>query len=54
MMGLEALHVKLSSKDSLDVFKHLDAGQKGHVVYSDFCNMCGESRMNIDPASAMF
>lgn len=54
MMSLEALHAKLSSKDSLEVFKYLDDGQKGYIVYSDFCNLCDERRLNIDPASAMF
>ena len=54
MMGLEAMHAKLSSKDSLEVFKHLDEGQKGYIVYKDFCNLCDERRLNVDPASAMF
>ena len=45
--------MKLSSKDLLLVFKHLDAGRKGYLDYNDFCNLSDERRMNIDPATAM-
>ena len=51
--GMEALKVKMSSKDQLLVFNHLDVGEKGYVNYQDFCNLSEERRLNIDPASHM-
>lgn len=54
MIGLEALRVKLSSKQILQIFKHLDKEQKGFINYTDFCHLCDEKRMNIDPASLMY
>ena len=50
MKGMEVLNVKLSSKTTLEVFKHLDQGMKGYIVYSEFCNLCDERRLKIDPA----
>ena len=35
------------------VFNHLDEGKKGYIDYSDFCNLCDERRMKIDPAEQM-
>ena len=53
MLGLEALNVKLSSKDVLRVFKHLDTGRKSYITYGDFCNLSDERRSEADPAIAM-
>ena len=51
--GLEGLKVKMSAKDQLMVFQHLDQGQKGYIDYQDFCNLSDERRLNIDPAAQM-
>lgn len=51
--GLEGLKVKMSAKDQLQVFHHLDKGQKGFIDYQDFCNLSDERRMKIDPAAQM-
>ena len=53
MLGMEALNVKLSSKTTLEVFKHLDQGMKGYIVYNEFCNLCDERRLKIDPAMVL-
>lgn len=50
VIALETLKVKLNSRDLLMVFNHLDEGKKGFIDYSDFCNLCDERRMKIDPA----
>ena len=51
--GLEGLKVKMSAKDQLLVFQHLDQGQKGFLDYQDFCNLSDERRLHIDPAAQM-
>ena len=50
VIALETLKVKLNSRDLLMVFNHIDEGSKGYIDYSDFCNLCDERRMKIDPA----
>ena len=50
---MEALKVKMSSKDQLLVFNYLDKGQKGYIDYQDFCNLSEERRLQIDPAQHM-
>jgi Ca2+-binding EF-hand superfamily protein len=51
--ALENLKVKMSTKDQMIVFKHLDADNKGYIDYSDFCNLSEERRLKLDPAQHM-
>ena len=53
ILGMENLKVKLSSRDALLIFNHLDQEKKGYINYNDFCNLAEERRNNIDPAADM-
>ena len=53
MLGLESLNVKLSSKEILRVFKHLDRGRKSFITYADFCNLCDDHNPSMDLAKAI-
>ena len=53
IIGMEALKVKLPSKDIMLIFNYLDKGTKGYINYQDFTGLAEESRNGIDPAAEM-
>jgi Ca2+-binding EF-hand superfamily protein len=47
--GLETLKIILTSSDLSQVFDYLDVSKDGVLDYGEFCNLCEERRLNIDP-----